>query len=136
MVAYSFAACFEDKVSALIKCQTVRGDRRRHARVGETVQLYTGMRTKQCRKLVDIDPLCISVEPIAIYTAQKCTEIVEAIYIDSQPLTRTGMYRFAEADGFPSDEMYSSRFHMGAFFVGKYGYGTFRGVLIKWAART
>ncbi|MDE3115789.1 MAG: ASCH domain-containing protein [Pseudomonadota bacterium] len=49
MVAYSFKAKFAEPILAGIKGGTIRGDRRRHARPGEELQLYTGMRTKQCR---------------------------------------------------------------------------------------
>jgi hypothetical protein len=49
MVAYSFKAQFAAPIVAGTKRQTVRADRKRHARVGETLQLYTGMRTRACR---------------------------------------------------------------------------------------
>ena len=37
MVAYSFNAIFEDQVARLLKLQTLRADRTRHARPGEPV---------------------------------------------------------------------------------------------------
>ncbi|MEJ0016825.1 MAG: ASCH domain-containing protein [Acetobacteraceae bacterium] len=46
MVAYSFKRDFAAPILAGIKRQTIRADRRRHARPGEVLQLYTGMRTK------------------------------------------------------------------------------------------
>lgn len=49
MVAYSFKAQFADPIFSGRKRQTIRGQRRRHARPGEELQLYTGMRTRQCR---------------------------------------------------------------------------------------
>lgn len=49
MVAYSFKTFFAPKILDGTKRQTIRADRRRHARPGEEVQLYTGLRTKQCR---------------------------------------------------------------------------------------
>lgn len=64
MVAYSFHRMFAPDVEAMIKRQTVRAHRKRHARIGEPVQLYTGMRTKQCRKLVIPDPICHRVDEI------------------------------------------------------------------------
>jgi hypothetical protein len=46
MVAYSFAPQFIDTIRSGTKCQTIRPiGKRRHARTGEPVQLYTGMRT-------------------------------------------------------------------------------------------
>lgn len=49
MVAYSFRKPFAPKIEDGSKHHTLRGPRRRHAREGETLQLYTGMRTKACR---------------------------------------------------------------------------------------
>lgn len=49
MVAYSFKRRFAEPILAGAKRQTIRADRRRHARPGEELQLYTGMRTKSCR---------------------------------------------------------------------------------------
>ena len=49
MVAYSFKRDFIDPIEQGLKTHTLRGPRRRHARVGETMQLYVGMRTKHCR---------------------------------------------------------------------------------------
>jgi uncharacterized protein YqfB (UPF0267 family) len=49
MVAYSFKARFVEPILAGTKTQTIRADRKRHARPGEDLQLYTAMRTKQCK---------------------------------------------------------------------------------------
>lgn len=49
MVAYSFKKHFAAPILAGTKRQTLRNDRKRHARAGETLQLYTGMRTKHCQ---------------------------------------------------------------------------------------
>lgn len=58
MVAYSFKAQFVEPIRAGLglptepqirpKRQTIRADRKRHARPGEELQLYRGMRTRQC----------------------------------------------------------------------------------------
>ena len=48
MVAYSFKRRFREPILAGSKQQTIRADRKRHARRGEALQLYTGMRTTQC----------------------------------------------------------------------------------------
>lgn len=59
MVAYSFAQRFVTPIrlglssdyergGVVPKCHTIRADRRRHARPGEELQLYRGMRTKAC----------------------------------------------------------------------------------------
>jgi hypothetical protein len=52
MVAYSFKPRFEMPIVTLRKTGTIRAHgRRRHARPGERLQLYTGMRTRSCRLL-------------------------------------------------------------------------------------
>lgn len=54
MVAYNFQARFAPDVAAGRKLQTIRAEgRRAHAKAGDRVQLYTGMRTKACRKLAE-----------------------------------------------------------------------------------
>lgn len=54
MVAYNFQQRFAAAVERGEKTQTIRAKgKRRHARPGDKLQLYTGMRTKACRKLRD-----------------------------------------------------------------------------------
>lgn len=65
MVAYSFQPQFAEPIIAGTKRQTIRRPgKRRHARPGERLQLYTGMRTKQCRKIGDA--VCEGVFEIAL----------------------------------------------------------------------
>jgi hypothetical protein len=81
MVSYSFKKRFVDPIryglgtlpaDVLIrnpisrgKLQTIRAEgKRRHARPGETLQLYTVMRTKQCAKIGDAR--CVRVRSIRI----------------------------------------------------------------------
>lgn len=52
MVAYNFQAQFADDVEAGKKTQTIRkAGKRNPPKVGDELQLYTGMRTKTCRLL-------------------------------------------------------------------------------------
>jgi uncharacterized protein YqfB (UPF0267 family) len=62
MVAYSFKRQFAEPILTGTKGGTIRGDRRRHARPSEELQLYTGMRTKHCRLITR--KTCIAVEVI------------------------------------------------------------------------
>ncbi|MER9047616.1 ASCH domain-containing protein [Mesorhizobium sp. M0923] len=143
MVAYSFKAMFGPQVSALIKRHTVRADRKRHARPGEPVQLYQGMRTRNCVKLVDPDPICIRVRPIAIVTTPLLDEFIGSIVIDGRSLHRDEIEAFAAADGFSIEhvgdwrlkrigEPGSARWNMGAFWQAEHGVGLFEGKLIEW----
>jgi hypothetical protein len=77
MVAYSFKPRFIDPIRVGLgeavpnsigvrpKRQTIRADRKRHARVGEELQLYRGMRTKHCYLIGRAR--CIDVQPIEIH---------------------------------------------------------------------
>lgn len=145
MVAYSFKAMFAGQVSALTKRHTIRGDRRRHARPGESVQLYTGMRTRECRKLVDPDPICSRVRPIAILTVlSPHLDLIGAIVIDGRSLGSEEIERFAQADGFGIEHVGdckmrrlgvpgSARFNMGQFWEETHGTpAVFNGWLIDW----
>ena len=51
MVAINFSAQFADAVASGQKTQTIRRSAR--AAAGQVLQLYTGQRTKACRKLAD-----------------------------------------------------------------------------------
>ena len=143
MVAYSFNAIFANQVSSLRKRQTVRAERKRHARPGEPVQLYAGMRTRSCRKLVHPDPVCSSVSKIEISLSILIDDMIASISIDGIPLRSEEIEAFAKADGFGVEEVGDWRFkatgrrgtarwNMGDFWMRNHGSGRFDGVLIKW----
>lgn len=90
MPAYNFQAQFADDVGGGHKRQTIRPRRKRPTRVGDTLYLYTGMRTKNCRKL--LEATCQSVEPIEIFPTY--------IKINGRVLPHTEMTALAGADGF------------------------------------
>ena len=73
MVAYSFKRQFAAPIVAGTKAQTIRADRKRHAHAGEALQLYTGMRTLQC-KLVG-RAICQGVIPIKIDLTENCIDL-------------------------------------------------------------
>jgi hypothetical protein len=136
MVAYSFQKRFIGPILAGLeggarsefapKRQTIRAiGRRRHARPGETLQLYTAMRTKQCRRIGEAR--CVSVQDIRI--------MLNAAWISIGPDIRISdpddLAEFARSDGFAGwGEMHD-------FWKQEHGdlvrLGPFVGVLIKWA---
>lgn len=123
MSAYGFKAQFAAAVTAGTKHQTIRALRKsgRHVLPGEAIQLYTGMRTKDCRKLVDPDPVVISVEPISI---QQCVDGVQ-VFLKEERLGPRELTRLAVADGFAGPLEFLT------FFRETHGL-PFNGVLIKW----
>lgn len=73
MVALNFQKQFAPPVESGLKPHTIRAPRKRNrkglfhgepCKVGERLQLYTGMRTSGCRKLADAE--CTAVTPITI----------------------------------------------------------------------
>lgn len=117
MVAYNFKAQFAADVEAGRKRQTIRAPRKdgRHAKRGDSLQLYTGMRTAACRKLRDAvchDACPIVIEPDKIWT------------FHPQEL-HTDLEAWAKRDGF---ETWAA---MRDFFEKTHGL-PFNGVLISW----
>lgn len=102
MVAYNFKEQFAPLVSSGIKRQTIRanGDRR-HAAPGESVQLYTGQRTKECRKLVEPDPVCVRSRPIGISANH---DVFLGVGSDIEQLDETAIAILAATDGFKSTD--------------------------------
>ena len=126
MVAYSFNRRFAQAIVDWRKTHTIRaarGPKGRHARPGERVQLYVGMRTKYCQKLLDPDPVCVGVDAIMILMDE--TEIL-AICINNIYLHTQELHAFARSDGFKDLK------DMHAFWLKEHGARNFNGVIIKW----
>jgi len=118
MVAINFQTGFVPKILAGQKSQTIR--RSQKAKAGDKLQLYTGQRTKACRKIADA--VCTISYPLTIYPETvhfqggQFHRLREAVHLD----------RFAQADGFESWE------ELVAFFEKQYGL-PFSGWLIEWS---
>lgn len=136
MVAYSFKAQFAEPIVTLAKRQTVRGYRKRHAQAGEAIQLYTAMRTRQCRKLLAIDPVCLDVRHIRIELSTSHPALIAGISIEGVSLDDQAIETFAVADGFGAGlaEGFARR-RMGEFWHREYDWATFEGVVIRWEPR-
>jgi hypothetical protein len=122
MVAYSFDKRFAPVIIAGAKQQTIRARRKRHARPGEALQLYTGMRTRQCVKII-VDPVCESASSISIWFSDVPEEnslIIDGVDYDGD------LNDFARADGFANWP------EMRAFWERHHDTVYFEGVLIRW----
>ncbi|HEX5933764.1 MAG TPA: ASCH domain-containing protein [Pseudorhizobium sp.] len=137
MVAYGFKAFFAPQIETGVKRQTVRANRKRHARPGEMLQLYQGMRTRHCRKIVPDRP-CLDVGRIVI--ERRRVEIV-AIEINGVRLSDDEIEAFARDDGFAPEQLQGAagldsifaRYNMGMFWsLAHPGDGIFEGALIRW----
>lgn len=122
MPAYNFQKQFAPLVESGQKRQTIRAiGKRRHARPGESLQLYTGQRTKACRKLISPDPVCLYAAKIEMTVERGFLES----YLDGSLLDAEDMEEIARADGFDDAP------HMVGWFADTHGL-PFEGILIKW----
>ena len=129
MVAYSFKKQFGPPILAGTKAQTIRAHRKRHARPGEMVQLFTGMRTRQCRRLGE--SRCVEVLPVRLVFTDR--GIPEAFQVNGAPIGPRAMALFAVADGF-ADLNDMRRFWWAEHPPAEGDTLVFEGVLIRWQA--
>lgn len=128
MVAYSFKAQFRPPILAGTKRHTVRNDRKRHARPGEELQLYTGMRTRQC--LIIGRAICEDVRSISLWFDEDPE--MEGIVTPGFGYPG-GLEGFAIADGFESWAALKAFWRANHPSIWKPdGSATFDGKLIMW----
>ena len=120
MVAYSFQARCCGPILRGAKLQTIRGPRKRHARPGEALQLYAGMRTRQCRLVARAT--CEAVQPVTLHLADRI------VRLDDVFLTgHAACDRFAQRDGFEDWTDLTS------FWAAQHPRTSlFSGVLVRW----
>ena len=145
MVAYSFITAFVADVEARTKRQTIRPLRKRHARPGERIQLFTGMRTKHCRKIIP-DPICIGVDEVRFDLREASASPAElpdtvGLFVNGIPLVFSDADEYARQDGFKGLPGVSDRqglfpfAHMALWWVRVHGRVLFEGVAIRWEDR-
>lgn len=135
MVAYSFKRRFVTPIKVGLgqiehipgtefvpKRQTIRSaaGKKRHARPGEMVQLYYGLRTKHCfsigvARCTDVAPIKIMVTPM------------NGLLIETDRIIGS-----RESEQFSKDDGFASLDDMDKFWREEHGEGLFVGVLIKW----
>ena len=119
---------FIDKILSGEKRQTIRRASPKWANVkaGDKLTLYTGLRTKQCRKLGEA--VVESITPIEINT-RRCPKTTDALFgricVEGIQLKASEAIKLAEADGFDEGIGFLGFFHdhYGEHFVGN---------IIKW----
>ena len=123
MVAYSFKERFETPIREGWKTQTIRAARLRHARSGEMLQLYVGMRTAQCRLIL---PEVRCTEVMKVVISFDGEGVIERVVTDGVAVR--DLDAFAVRDGFTDID------DMSEFWRKEHGpCGLFHGVLIEWA---
>lgn len=132
MVAYSFQQRFVPAIESGAKPHTIRGPRRRHARPGDELQLYAGMRTRSCRLIRRAR--CRSVLAIALrFGARPLVSLFPLMEKEPGHLARVGerievvdLDRFAVSDGFADFD------DMARFWRDSHGASRFDGFIIIW----
>jgi hypothetical protein len=114
MVALNFAAEFAADVEAGRKTQTIR--ERARTKAGDRIQLYTGQRTTDCRKLGEA--VCVDVTYVGLTARGVTLGDVRRFPRDRD--------EFARLDGFPD---YAA---MWGWFRDRYGTESFTGHVIRW----
>ena len=115
MPALNFQKQFASAVELGQKSQTIRAPRKRPFQVGDTLYLYTGMRTKVCRKLGEVK--CTGVWSIRIERNN--------LIVDDVPYKKGARNMVATQDGFDNFE------GMADWFLKTHGL-PFDGTLIQW----
>lgn len=119
MVAFNFSPEHAPKVESGDKNQTIR--RKRRGKVGDRCQLYSGQRTKTCRKLRADDPPLLAVTYCAIRP--------DYLTLGDTRVAPRDVDDFARADGFKDYK------DMVAWFQAKYRRPSFIGYLHVWARK-
>ena len=118
---------FIDKILSGEKRQTIRkaGKKWDNVKVGDKLTLYTGLRTKDCRKLGEAE--VESIEDIRIETTvnDKRNVAFGKVYVGKRKLDDGTILYLAELDGF------KTTFEFLDFFNSHYG-ENFTGKIIRW----
>lgn len=126
MVAYSFKAQFAAPILAGTKRQTIRATRKRHACSGETLQLFTGMRTRFCRLIGTAT--CSAVFPITMIFPNGPIECGTL-----NPDAALWTWHADKLDDFAIQDGFCDFAAMRAFWADEYpGVDLFTGVLVQW----
>jgi hypothetical protein len=143
MVAFNFQPIFVPQIAAGIKCQTMRPHSIRNwGLIGRPLQLYTGMGTKRCRRILAHDVTCVALDTVSITISRLIDERIASIVLHGRRVLRKAeIEEFARADGFAPERLYapglagfekSARRLMGEFLLQHHGEGHFYGVIIRW----
>lgn len=133
MVAYSFHAMFAPDIVARIKCQTIRRPRPRHAYPGERIQLYQGMRTRSCRKIIP-DPVCIGIDALVLDMRSGALDLLEINDVAIDPGSQEAE-DFCRRDGFGAIKVSPVR-HFATYWCRAYGPALHDNlVVIRWEDR-
>jgi hypothetical protein len=120
MPALNFQNRFAAKIKGGSKRCTIRAPRKREIRVGDTLHLFTGMRTKACRKLKVA--VCRQTHPIIISRGRDGSPVIK---LNHRRLTLRAALGLARCDGHATLQDFTT------FFATTHGL-PFAGCLVCW----
>lgn len=127
MPQLNFSTQFALDVETRIKRQTIRAERKVPIKIGDTLHIFTGLRTKKARRLLPPQE-CRQALDIVIRRKQLKNSKYLSLEVKLQfagKLNRERIEALAKEDGFDSVEAFA------AWFLPK-GTDEFKGQLIKW----
>lgn len=124
MPALNFQTRFVSAIESGAKSQTIRPERKRPIKVGDNLILYTGQRTKDCRKLGEA--VCVAIHGIEFSE----TELAYT-HISTDGLRYYAMAGDPRTDIWAGNDGFENFTAMREFFRGRYGL-PFKGVKIIW----
>ena len=140
MVAYSFKTRFAEPILAGTKLHTVRAPRKRDARPGEELQLYRGMRTKQCALIAVKN--CVAVLRVIVCAHDNWIAVGDGYPWPEQPCAMSNKrgrvhYSFVHVHDFARRDGFEDWHEMRRFWLENHPVSTpadsgFKGVLIGW----
>lgn len=125
MPAFNFKKQFAPKIEDGTKVSTIRADRkdgRQHCKKGDTIALYTGMRTKVCQLLKRV---------VVTYTVRVTVQEDGFLYRSPDGYT-AGQYNKEALDNLAKDEGFACWCDMTSFFKETHGL-PFTGTYIRWS---
>ena len=96
-----FKPRFKDPIQMGTKVFTMRGKRKNEPKIGETLYMYCGLRTKNCEKISDKEKL-ISKQKVRIWIYAVTNYLEVKIWVDGKQLTAAQLSEFVKYDGFVS----------------------------------
>lgn len=99
------------------KVFTIRKKRKVSPKIGETLYMYSGLRTANCSKISEKEKL-IRIQHVRIYIERNHPDTLIKIHVDGRPLSWSEIYEFVKYDGFHNIEDFAD-YWIGSPFKGK-----------------
>jgi len=122
MPTLNFQERFADKILSGEKQQTIRKERKRPIRVGDTLHLYTGLRTKSAKKLKEVK--CVEIKEVEIDPYNLCVT-------SGEDQRMANLYWLSALNGFAKEDGFKNWVEMVQWFEKNHGL-PFKGQIIYW----